>query len=172
MTSFLDSSRLYISTVQSSPALPMQHFRPTLALKPLIPFPPTLQLLLLHPHHRVMLVAVSFNLLLPIPPLTPSGFFNGMLEVSELEALNFYIIFRLIPLTLFVSRNLTLTHFPLFGYLDSLLCDLIAPIPGLAFSLPILCTLVAASSFSTSRVHPSRNFLPTLFLRLTPTLIL
>ena len=58
-------------------------------------------------------------------PLTPSGFFNGMLEVSESGTLNFYNLFCLIRLILLVSRNLTLTYFPLSGFLDSLLCDLI-----------------------------------------------
>ena len=36
---------------------------------------------------------------------------------------------------LFISRNLILIHLPLSGFLDSLLCDLIAPTPGLTFSL-------------------------------------
>ena len=45
----------------------MQHSQPTLAFKPLILFPPTLYLLSLHPHHRLMLLAVSLYLLLPLP---------------------------------------------------------------------------------------------------------
>ena len=68
-------------------------------------------------------------------PLTLSGFFNGMLAVSKPGARNCYTIFRLIPLTLFVSRNLTLTHLPLSRSLDSLLCNLIALTTGLAISL-------------------------------------
>ena len=36
---------------------------------------------------------------------TSSGSFNGMLGVSKPGALNCYTLFRLIPLTLFVSRN-------------------------------------------------------------------
>ena len=109
--------------------------------------------------------------LLSSSPLTCSGFFNEMLEVSEPGALNYYTLFRLILLTLFVSRNLTLTHLPLSGSLDSLLCDLIAPSPGLAFFLPIPGTLAAVSLFSSGRAYPSLNFLPPLFLRFTPTLI-
>ena len=45
------------------------------------------------------------HLLLLLPLSTPSGLFNGMLGVSEPGALNCYTFFRLIPLTLFVSRN-------------------------------------------------------------------
>ena len=45
----------------------MQHSHPTLSFKPLILFPPTLYLLPLHPHHRFMLLAVSFYLLLSLP---------------------------------------------------------------------------------------------------------
>ena len=45
----------------------MQHSHPTLAFKPLILFPPTLYLLPLHPHHRLMLLAVSLYLLLSLP---------------------------------------------------------------------------------------------------------
>ena len=47
----------------------MQHFHPTLTFKPLILFLPTLYLLPLHPHHRLMLLAVSLypQLSLPLP---------------------------------------------------------------------------------------------------------
>ena len=44
----------------------MQHSHPTLTFKPLILFPPTLYLLPLHPHHRLMLLAVSLYLLLSL----------------------------------------------------------------------------------------------------------
>ena len=83
----------------------MHHSHPILAFKLLIPFPPTLYLLPLHPHHRLMLLAVSLYLLLLLPLSTPSRFFNGMLRISEPGSLNCYTFFRLIPLTLFVSRN-------------------------------------------------------------------
>ena len=89
----------------------MQHFSPTHIFKALIPLMPTLYLLSLHPPHRLMLLAVFLYLLLPLPFLTPSGLFNGMIEISEPGALNFYTFFRLIQLTLIVFRNLTLTHF-------------------------------------------------------------
>ena len=80
--------------------------------------------------------------------------------------------FRLIPLTLFVSRNRTLIHRPLSGSLDFLLCDSIAPTPDLVFFLLMSQMLAAASSFSSSIADSSLSFLPPLFLRLTPTLIM
>ena len=45
----------------------MHHPHPTLTFKLLILFPPTLYLLLLHPHHRLMLLAVSLYLQLLFP---------------------------------------------------------------------------------------------------------
>ena len=45
----------------------MQHSHPTLAFKLLILFPPTIYLLPLHPHYRLMLLAVSLYLLLSLP---------------------------------------------------------------------------------------------------------
>ena len=62
----------------------------------------------------------------PLSPLTLSGFFNGMLEVFEPEALNCYTLFRPTPLTLSVSRNPILTHRPLSGFLDFALCKAFA----------------------------------------------
>ena len=148
----------------------MQHSHPILAFKPLILFPPTLYLLPLHPHHRLMLLAVSLYLLLPLPLPNSFRFFNGMLGVSEPGALNCYTLFRLISLTLFVSRNLNLIYLPLSGFQDSLLCDLIAATTGLVFFLLMSQTLAAASSFSSRRVYPSLSFLPPLFLLAWPLL--
>ena len=105
------------------------------------------------------------------PFLTPFGFFNGILEVSEPAALNYFTFLRPILLILSVSRNPILTYLPLFGFLDSSLCVLIAPTPGLAFFLVMPRTLAEASSFSSGRAYLSLNFLPPLFLRLIPTLI-
>ena len=68
VTSSSEFSSWYISTAQSGPLLLMQHSQPALAFKPLILFPPSLYLLSLHPHHRLMLLAVSLYLLLPLPP--------------------------------------------------------------------------------------------------------
>ena len=99
------------------------------------------------------------------PPLTLSGFFNGMLEVSEPGALNYFTFSRPILSILSASRNPILTPLPLSIFLDSLLCVLIAPTPGLAFSLLMPRTPAAASSFSSGRAYLFLNFLPPLFTR-------
>ena len=150
----------------------MQHSHSTFTFKPLILFPPTLYLLPLHPHHRFMLLAVSLYPRFLFPSLTPSGFFNGMLGVSKPGALKYYTLIRLIPLTLFISRNLTLIYLSLFGSLDSQLCDPMALTPDLVFFLLMSQTLAVASSFLSSRAYSSLNFLPPLFLCLAPTLIM
>ena len=133
----------------------------TLVSKPLIPRRPILYLLPLPSHHRSLLLAVLLCLL---SPLTLSGFFNGMLEVFKPGALNYFTFFRPILSTLSASRNPILTHLPLSGFLDFLLCDLIAPTPGLAFSLLMPRTLTAALSFSSGKAYSFLNFLPPLFV--------
>ena len=127
VTTSSDSSDMYTSTVQSGYPLLMLHSRPTLVSKPLISHLPILYLL----HH----CPCSWpSLYASCLPLTSSGFFNGMLEVFKPGALNYFIFSRPILSTLSASRNPILTHLPLSGFLDSLLCVLIAPTPGLAFS--------------------------------------
>ena len=155
-----------------APPLLMLHSRPTLISKSLIPPLPILYLLSLPPHHCLLLMAVLLLLLPPLIPRTLSGFFNGMLEVFEPGALNYFTFFRPILSTLSAFTNPILTHLPLFGFLDSLLCVVIAPTPGLAFSLLMPRTLVAVLSFSSGRAYPFLNFLPPLFLPLIPTLIM
>ena len=105
-------------------------------------------------------------------PVTSSGFFNGMLEIFEPGVMNYFTFFCPIQSTLSVSRNPILNHLPLSRFLDSLLCVLIAPTPGLAFSLVMPRTLAAALSFSSGVDYSSLKFLPPLFLRLIPTLIM
>ena len=139
MASSSDSSSWYTFTAQSGPLLLMQHSHPALIFKPLILFPPTLYLLPLHPHHCLILLAVSLYLLLSLPSLTLSGFFNGMLGVFKPGTLNYYTLFRLISLT----RNLTLIYLPLFRSLGSLLCDPMAPTTDLVFFLLMSQTLAA-----------------------------
>ena len=70
----------------------MQHSHPTLAFKLLILFLPTLYLLPLHPYHRLMSLAVSLYLLLPLP--LPNSFrvlqWNaGGLQARSNELLHF-----------------------------------------------------------------------------------
>ena len=167
-----DSSDTYTSTVQSGPpstdAALSRHPRLQTSYPPSAnsvspssaPSPPSLA-----PGHFSTPPASS-------PPLTLSGLFNGMLEVFEPGALNYFIFYCPIQSILSASRNPILTHLPLSGFLDFLLCVLIAPTQGLAFSLLIPCTPAAALSFSSGRAYPFLNFLPPLFLRLIPTLIM
>ena len=163
MTPSLDSSDRYTSTVQSGPpstdAALTRHPRLQTSYPPSAPSPPSLA-----PGRPSMPPAFS-------PPLTLSGFFNGMLEVSVPGALNYFTFSRPIQSTISASRNPILTHLPLSGFLDSLLCVLIAPTPGLAFSL-LMPRTPAAASFSSARAYPFLNFLPPLFLRSIPTLIM
>ena len=171
VTPSLDSSDTYTSTVQSGPPLLVLHSRITLVSKPPIPYQPILYLLPLPLHHRPLLLAIFQRFLPPLLPLTLSGFFNGMLEVFVPGALNYFNFYRPIQSILSTSRNPILTHLPLSGFLDFLLCILIKPTPGLAFSLLIPCTPAAASSFLSGRAYPFPNFLPPLILHLIHTLI-
>ena len=171
MTSSSDSSRLCISIVQSAPsvnaALP-----PTLAFKPLIPLPPTLYLLLLHPHHRIKFLAVSLQLLLPLPPesLMVLQWNTGGVRTRSTELPHFLSSH---PVDLICIQKFNLNSSSSFQILDFLLCNLMAPTPGLVFFLLMPHTLVASSSsFLSGRAYLSLNFLPPLFLRLTPTLIM
>ena len=150
----------------------MLHSHVTLVSKP-----PILHLLIIYPLplplHRPLLLAVLLRLLPPAsspPPLTLSGFVNGMLEVFEPGALNYFTFSRPIQSTLSAFRNPILTPLPLSRFLDSLLCALIAPTPDLAFSLLMPRTPATALSFSSGRAYPFLNFLLPLFLRLIPTL--
>ena len=167
-----DSSDTYTSTVQSAPPFPVLHSRVTLVSKPPILHLPFLYLLPLPLHHRPLLLAVLVCLLPPLLPLTLSGFFNGMLVVSVPGALNYSTFFCAIQSTLSAYRNLILTPLPLSEFLDSLFCVLIVPTPGLAFSLLMPHMPAAVLSFSSGRAYPFLNFLPPLFLRSIPTLMI
>ena len=149
----------------------MLHSLPTLVFKSLIPRLPILYRLPLPPYHRPLLQAV-LRLLPPLLPQTFSEFFNGMLEVFEPETMNYFTFFRPILSALSVSKNPILTHLPLSGLLDSLFCVLIAPTPSLSFSLLMPRTLAGVLSFSSGRAYLSLSFLPPLFHRSIPTLIM
>ena len=108
-----DSSDMYTSTVQSCP----------LSANAALPPYPRLQTSYPPSAHSVSTPsAPSPPFLAPgcpsappasSPPLTLSGFSNGMLEVFEPGALNYSTFSRPIPSTLSVSRNPILTHLPL-----------------------------------------------------------
>ena len=80
----------------------MQHSHLTLAFKPLILSPSTLYLFALHPHHRLMLLAVSLYLLLSLP-------FLYSLRVLQWNAGDF------------LARSTELQHF-ILSHLVSLIC--------------------------------------------------
>ena len=167
-----DSSDMYTSTVQSSPASANAALSPHHRLQ--TSYPPSAHSISSPsaPPPPPLAPGYSSAPSASTPPLTLSGFFNGMLEVLEPGALNYSTFFCPILSTLSAFRNPILIHFPLSRFLGSLLCALIVPTPGLAFSLLILRTLVAVSSFLSGRAYFSLNFLPPLFLRLIPTLIM
>ena len=77
-------------------------------------------------------------------------------------ALNYFTFSHPIQSTISASRNPILTPLPLSGFLDSLLCVLIALTPGLAFSLLMPRTPAVALSFSSGRAYPFLNFPPPL----------
>ena len=149
---------MYTSTVQSGPPLLMLHSRLQTS------YPPSA--------HFMFSPSPPFLAPAPPLPLTLSGFFNGMLEVFEPGALYYFTFSRPILSTLSSSRNPILTHLPFSKFLDFLLCVLIAPTPGMAFFLLMPRTLAATLSFSSGRAYTFLNFLPPLFLRLIPTLIM
>ena len=129
VTSSSGSSSWYTTTAQSGPLLLMQH----LPLNFLSFFSPLCIFSFCTLTTALCSWIFLFIFCFFFPSLTPSGFFNKMLGVSEPGALNCYTLFCLTTLTLFVSRNLTSIYFPLFGSLDSMLCDLIAASPDLVF---------------------------------------
>ena len=77
--------------------------------KPPIPHLLILYLFPLLLHHRSLLLAIFLCFLPPLLPLTLSGFFNGMLEVFEPGALNYFIFYRPIQSILSAFRNPILT---------------------------------------------------------------
>ena len=164
------SSSLHTSTVQPSPSGSFSQC-PTLVIKPPTLLPPTLYLLSLHLPHPFMFLDIFLYFLLPLPPQIRLEFFNGMQEVFVPGALNYYTLPRLNLWILSVFRNPIFTHLFHFGSLGSLLCDLIALTPGLAFFLQITRTLVLASLFLSDRAYPSLSSPLSLSLRFTSTLI-
>ena len=150
----------------------MLRSRLTLVFKPLIFLSPICISSLCTLPIPLMFRVVFPYLLLSRPSLTRSGFLNGMSEVFEPEALNYYTLSHLILQILSAYRNLIFTHLPLSGSVHFLLCDLIALTTSLAFLLPMTRTPVVVLSFSSSRAYLFLNFLLFLSLRLTLTLIL
>ena len=153
------------------PTLLRQHSRSTPASKSLVLLR---QFCIFFPCTLITVWCFWMFLFTPVfySPWLPQGFSMECWGVTDQRTLNCFTLFRLILLTLFVARNLTLISLPLSRFLDSLLCVLIVLTPGLAFFLLMPRTLAVVSSFPSGRAYPFLNFLPPLFLRLTPTLIM
>ena len=172
MTSSSDSSSRYISTTQSDPLLLMQHSHPTLAFKLFILFPPTLYLFPLHPHHRLMLLAVSLYLLLLLLFLNSLRVLQwnaGGLQARSTKLLHFISSYS-VDLICIRESNLNLSSSFWIPGFSALRSDGTHSRSGII--LPMSQTLAAVSSFSSGRAYPSLRFLLPLFLRLTPTLIM
>ena len=89
----------------------MQHSHPTLTFRLLILFPPTLYLLPLHLHHRLILLAVSFYLLLSLPlhnSLRILQWNAGGLQARSTKLLRF-ISFHPVDLIYIQESNLNLS---------------------------------------------------------------
>ena len=173
MPSCSDFSSWYTSTAQSGPSSPlllMQHLYLTLAFKPLILFLPALYLLPLHPHHRLMLLAVSFYLLLPLLPnsLRVLQWNAGGLQARSPELVHF-ISSHPVDLICIQESNLNLSSSFWIPGFSALRSDGTHSRSGIFLMTQ---TLAAASSLTSGRAYPSLNFLPPLFLRLTPLLIM
>ena len=111
MTSSSDFCSWSTFTAQSGPLLLIQHSHPTLAFKPLMLFPPTLYLLPLHPHHRLMFLAVSLYLLLLLPlpnSLRVLQWNAGGLRARSTKLLHF-ISFHPVDLICIQESNLSLS---------------------------------------------------------------
>ena len=80
-----------------------------------------------------------------------------MLEVFEPGPLNYFTFSQTTLSTLSVSKNPILTPLLLSEISDSLLCVLIAPTPGLAFSLLMPRTLAVVSLFLLDRAYSTSS---------------
>ena len=103
----------YTFIAQSGFLLLMQHLHPILIFKTLILFPPTLYLLSLHPHHRLMLLAVSLYLLLSLSLLNSLGVLQwnaGGLPAKSTKLLHF-ISSHPVDLIHIQESNLNLSSF-------------------------------------------------------------
>ena len=142
----------------------MQHSHSTIAFKPLILFPPILYLLPLHPHHRLMLLAVSLYLLLLLSlpdSLRVLQWNTGSLRARSTEQLHF-ILSHPVDLICIQESNLNSSssfRIPGFSALRSH-----GTHSQSGIFLLMSQTLAAASSFLSGRAYPSLSFLPPLFL--------
>ena len=172
VTSSSDSSSWYTFTAQSGLLLLMQHSHLILAFKLLILFPPTLYRLPLHPHDRLMFLAVSLYLLLSLPlpnSLRVLQWNAGCLRARSTKLLHF-ISSHPVDLIYIQESNLNLSSsfwIPGFSALQS---------HGTHSRSGIFSTDVADASggviIFVKQGLSFSEFLPPLFLCLAPTLIM
>ena len=159
------SSDMYISTVQSGPSSANAALSAPNLLSPVCPF----YIFFLCPLTTIPCFWLSFcaSWLLSLPDSLRVLQWNaGGLRARSTKLLHFLSSH---PVDLICIQESNLNSFS--GFLDSLLCVLIALTPGLAFSFMMPRTLDAALS-SSGRAYPFLNFLSPLFLRLIPTQIM
>ena len=147
----------------------MQHSRPTLAFKPLIPLPPNLYLLPMHPHHRSDCPATPPASSFPPNFLRVLQWNAGGLRGRSTELLYFLLPHPIDLICIQEFNHNSSSSLQIPGY-SALRSNRTHSRSGI-FSPQMPCTLAAVSTFSSDRVYPSLNFLPPLFLHLTPTLI-
>ena len=123
------------------------------------------------PDLRTLLLAVLLRLLSPLPPgsLRVLQWNAGGLRARSTELIHFLSSH---PVDLICIQESNPNSSSSFQIPEFSLCVLIAPTPGLAFSLVMPRTLAAALSLSSVRAYLSLNFLPPILLRLIPTLIM
>ena len=179
LTSSSDSSNLYTSTVQCGPPSANAAVPPHPRLR--TSYPASAHFISSPSAHFISSPSTrSPPPLAPCCPSTPPAFsppnflrvlqWNARdLRARGIELLHFLSSY---PVDIVCIQESNLTHLSLSGFLDSLLCVLIAPTLGLAFFPAMPRTLAAPSSFSSDRAYLSLNFLPSLFLGLIPTLIM
>ena len=170
MTSSSHSSSLNTSTAQSGSSdnvvLP-----PHPRLQTSFPLPPTSYFLPLHPHHRLMLLAVSFYLLLPLPTgsLKVLQWNTGDLRARNTE-LQHFVLPHPVDLICIQTSNLNLSssfRIPGFSALRSDCTHSRSEIFATGAHTPTVTSL-----FSSDIAYRSLNFLSPLFLRLIPTLLM
>ena len=141
----------------------MQHCNPILAFKPLIPLLPTLYELPLYPLHRLMLLAVFLYLLLPPPPESLKVLQSRSIKLPR------FISSNPVDLIYIQESNLKSSFSFLIPRFSALRSDSTHPLPG----IPSPDTKHASGGFAFSSTKAYLlKFLPSLFLCLTPTLIM
>ena len=175
MTSSSDSSDTYTSTVESGTPSANAALLPHSRLQTF--YPPSAHLTSPSPALPPPSLAPGYTSAPPASSPPPDSLrvlqWNaGGLQARSTELLHF-LSSHPVDLICIQESNLNSSFcFRIPGFLDSLFCVLIPPTPGLEFSLLMPRMPVAALSFSSDRAYLFLNFLPPLFLRSIPTLIM